>query len=287
MSAIMVDANDKVALCRDILETVLRLSLRCTDDVQERYPDRSSDDGICERLAAILLHMAAISGRSVLVLTEEVGLEVRDCFPIARSIVEACINAAYILAKGPGTALRAVRHAQQRGYRDLEREWSIGTTRIGVRWSGEIPEAVHEEMQRVVSEFTDRRGRELDWTSDNLRSRLQVIAERFPHGSSILLSTAAFMIYRTASEVSHGSLFGALYFWGLTCPRARERDVGDEFARTLDDHRFEVLIASIQSLGGAIECFAETIGADEVREAIGQELQRLWENPEIAAAASA
>jgi hypothetical protein len=278
-----LDQSDKVDLCRDILESIIRLSLNCTDEVRSRYPDSAAKDGLPDRAAAILLHMASISGRSLLMLTEEIGLEVRDCFPIARSIVEACVNASFILASGPEMAERAFRHARQKGYRDLEREWSVGGTQMGVRWTGELSDEVHAEMKPLVAEFTDVRGWEKDWTSETLRQKLGVIEERFASTSALLISTAAFMIYKVASEVAHGSVFGAMYFWGFTRPNPRS-SAEDDFLRALDDHRFEVLIAAIHSLVGALECFAEYIGSPDLKSRAGDEFRRLLDNPEIAAA---
>jgi hypothetical protein len=75
---------------------------------------------------ALLLQAAGSSAHTLSRLSDLPGLHTRDCYSIARSVVEVAANICYIIAEGPAAAELAMRHARQKSYRDLERESKIG-----------------------------------------------------------------------------------------------------------------------------------------------------------------
>ena len=67
----------------------------------------------------VMLQALGSSSNTVLQLSFESGLHTRDCYSIARSIVETATNICYIIAEGSNAAERAIRHARQKSYSDL------------------------------------------------------------------------------------------------------------------------------------------------------------------------
>ncbi|WP_338426772.1 DUF5677 domain-containing protein [Sphingopyxis kveilinensis] len=234
------------------------------------------------RTILTMIHMVGISGHSILKLTDEVALSARDAFPIARSIIEGSINVCFIMAGGHEIAARAVRHAEVKAYRDLQRDWEVGATRITLGYSGQLlPEEV-ARLNSMLAEFTTKNGREKDWTDKTLKQRLDVIAETFSGSAMVSLNVAAFNIYRHASEIVHGTYFSAAYFWGLTLPGRGVPRTSDEFRLTILDHQFSILVSAIFAYAGLVECFAKYTGQSELHELASKALDRLHELPAIA-----
>ncbi|MBV1838456.1 hypothetical protein KUA11_14725 [Acetobacter estunensis] len=65
-----------------------------------------------------------------------------------------------------------------------------------------------------MDEFTSKSGREIaSWTPENVYARLKVIYLQF--GDSITRGLVfGMLLYRHASEIAHGTLYGILYSWG-------------------------------------------------------------------------
>src|SRR6202022_2321342 len=86
----------------------------------EKRPSKAIRD-----VLPLMIQGAGSSCHSILLLSDEIGLPVRDCFSIARGVVEALINSCYIVAVGDEAADKAGRHAFQKAYRDFKRSSEI------------------------------------------------------------------------------------------------------------------------------------------------------------------
>lgn len=202
-----------------------------------------------------MVHMAAISGLSLLKLTEDINLNVKDAFPVARSVVESIVNVCYLMAEEK-EAERALRHAEFRSLRDLRRSWQTGPISMSVAWQGEISAASKARLGELSKEFISRKGRELSWTDRTLRQRLDAAFLKFDQKSLMSLSGSAFNIYGAASEVVHGSYFSAIHFLGLTGHRRSETDNMLSLKITLLEHQFSVLMSAILAYTSFVECFS-------------------------------
>lgn len=150
------------------------------------------------------------------------GLKARDCYVISRMLLELILNTGFVLAKGVSAAKRAEQHLLQKSYRDLEREVIVGKRTIGIKWQGKDKVPVTPELKAALDEFTSSKGKEVrDWTDENIVRRLEVIDDKFGHDASTLLQLAYMAIYRNASEIAHGTLFGVQFAFGLTQPGRR------------------------------------------------------------------
>ena len=280
----LVSMTETVSGMREIVHSQTRHIDYCLQILEK---NRSGEVGLSKgdlevlRTILTMIHMVGISGHSILKLTDEVALCVRDAFPIARGVIEGVINICFIMAGGPEVAAKAVRHAEVKAYRDLTRTWEAGGARMELGHSGQpSPEEV-ARLELMMLEFTTKNGRARDWTDKTLAQRLNAIAEAFPNTAMISLNASAFNIYSHASEIIHGSYFSAMYFWGVTLPGRGAPKSSDEFRLTIIDHQFSVLMTTIFAYAGLVECFADYIGKPDLRELADVALDRLKKLPAI------
>jgi hypothetical protein len=231
------------------------------------------------RIVLTMIHMAGISGHSILKLTKNIGLEVRDTYPIARAIVETVINVLFIMARGREMALRADRHAEAKTYRDLSRDWSAGTLTLKVKFGGTLAADVASRLEDLSSEFTTSKGSERNWIDDSIKQRLAAIGEVFPSSVAVSLNVAAFQVYRHSSEVLHGTYFSAMHFWGLTIPGRPRPSTSVALKEVLAEHQFTVLTALFWCYAALIESVGFYVGDLEYKKAADKLVDRFAELP--------
>ena len=208
-------------------------------------------------VVTLLLHGTGVSARSVLKLSSANDFSVRDGYSITRSIVETSANISFILAEGRSAADLAIRHAEQKAFRDLRRESEAGGWRFEMKWLGEVSSDQLTRLSGLAAEFTTRSGRERTaWTEKNLAQRLADIGHRFGQNPVVSLHSAVLLNYRHASEILHGSYFGALFVWGVTKP-GKEPSTPDDLRKVLAEHQFAVLATILYAHSAILDCFAQ------------------------------
>ncbi len=249
---------------------------------QDRADVFESGDPEVLRVVFTMIHMAGISAHSVLKLTQEIGLQTRDCYPIVRCIVESVVNIVFIMARGRDAAGRADRHAQQKAYRDLKRVSSAAGWTMTVGSTVKLSPEDDARLAALAAEFTNSKGREKrEWIDENLAERIDAAAQHFPKASVMLLHAAVFNIYRHSSEVLHGTYFAAMHFWGMTTigrPRPESRE---NLLRTLSEHQFSVLMSTVFAFTTLLECISDYVGMPKLAEQAKLEFERLRELPLI------
>ncbi|MDR4485442.1 MAG: DUF5677 domain-containing protein [Nitrospirales bacterium] len=192
----------------------------------------------------------ASSSKTIVELSKMPGVHTRDCFGIARAIIELGINICFILAEGSSAAEKALRHSRQKSYRNLERESKIGKLMVKVLYSGKKDITLTEIHEREIKEFTSKRGFQKNWIDLSLDERIETIGQSFGERVQILLQVARLSVYDTASEILHGTVFGAMYSLGLMDPpvSVSEKSLGNE----LGDKHFAVLFGPVL-VGFAVE----------------------------------
>jgi len=143
----------------------------------------------------------------------------RDMYVCARTFLETLINLLYITTQGPECAEKAKMHALQKTYRDLERICAIGDSNMIIKCSLKDSMKITDDLKRALDEFTDKKGKEKrQWTDDNILIRLKCIATKCGQKRIAAFQLAFLWIYRHSSEISHGTLFGSLFFLCRTEP---------------------------------------------------------------------
>ena len=139
----------------------------------------------------------------------------RDAFVTGRTIFLTVLNACFICAQGKRSAERALRHAKQKAYRDMNRELRINDLSVVLACSDRAP--INADLDAAIREFTDRRGQEVkQWTPESVNRQIEIIENKYGKRVGALLILAMLSTYRHASEIAHGTLFGTLWTYGLT-----------------------------------------------------------------------
>ena len=171
---------------------------------------------------AALLYSINNSCKSISIFT--VNGKARDCFVLARTIYETAVNFCFICAKGKEAAEKARRHALQKSFRDLSRKFDIGNLKLQVEWQGKVDLSKNPDLENALKEFTYPNGREnTKWTPENIEQRIEVIDKKYGARVSGNLVFGFTTIYRHASEIAHGTFFGALFSIGLTSPSEKPK----------------------------------------------------------------
>jgi hypothetical protein len=127
--------------------------------------------------------------------------------------------ASFIFAEGEPMATRAHRHAVQKGIRDLDRELTACSLRLTLKWAGADAAKSAPEFGSLLQEFTTRSGKEQkQWTSETVEQQIAVISRKYGERLAGFTLFAKMIIYRHASEIAHGTLFGELWHLGFTPP---------------------------------------------------------------------
>lgn len=183
---------------------------------------KDSNDEVALNLYTLLFSIYD-SCKTILILVPH--YQVRDTFLTARTIFELSLNIGYISAEGKPALEKAKRHMQQKAYRDLERKMNIESMNLSIKTLGVENLRINQDLQDALEEFTTRRGFEVrSWTGENVFSKIEIISNKYGQKIKDILNIGLFNIYRHASEIAHGTLFGLFYIIGATTMKKRPKD---------------------------------------------------------------
>ena len=161
---------------------------------------------------------------------------------------------------------RAQRHAMQKSYRNLERSLTINERKIAVCWTGKEVLEKNDEIKAALAEFTDRRGREITlWTPETLKEKIVHIDAKYGKTYSAGLQGGLFGLYRDASDITHGTFFGALILLGLTQPK-KVPDGTDELIAEQRKLICMILLLLSLAINSLVLILAEEFCLEDVRE---------------------
>jgi hypothetical protein len=231
------------------------------------------------RVPLLMLQAVGVSVHSVLALTRERDMGIRDCFGIARSAVETAVNSAFIAVSGEEAAKKAIRHMRQKRWRDLRRLGQVGEQRIAVSRNIGLEIDDVPGLREALAEYTNKRGGEIrDWTPESLEQRISTVSTRHSR-AGLCLGVSSFSVYRAASELLHGTYYGVNLFWqGSRDAPVRGRDEMDELWVT--EHFVTLVTALFFAVSGAIDAIAAVHaleGHSERQDGLSQELSVLVE----------
>ncbi len=216
------------------------------------------------------------SSETISFLTEKGKL--RDVYIIARTVFETTVNTCFICSKGDTAALKAKRHAQQKTYRDYERELEINSKKLKFKWKGKDYLSITDELKSALQEFTTKSGKEVSsWTPETVKDRIQIIAKKYGDDVGARLQFGLFSIYRHASEIAHGTLFGALFILGYTDPKSPTSS-DDLRIRQLEYLSIILLMLGL-SLSALLFVVEGEMGTDELTKVSTELLSLLKEEP--------
>lgn len=166
------------------------------------------------RLGALypLLFSIHHTGLSINLLSRH--LHLKECYILARSFLESLITYTYILSCEEEEYSRYLAYTKQKAYRVLNRSFTVGASKVRLRWTGSIELEKEPELKKALELFTSEKGkRKTRWTSHSLSEMLESIASRGGLGIGYLMF-AILGIYDDASEALHGTLYGSIFHIG-------------------------------------------------------------------------
>lgn len=275
------EASDTIDALHKRGRSILHAQTRALDAViHDLHLLDVSMDKPAIRVPLLMLQALGVSVNSVLALTERRDMAIRDGFGIARSAVETAVNAAFIAVSGVAVAEQAVRHMQQKRWRDLKREANIGGWQMTVGRDLDLEPADLPGLLEALAEYTNKQGREVrEWTNVSLEKRILAVSKTCKR-AGLCLGTAVFGIYRPSSELLHGTYYGVTYFWHGSGERpARTRESFDRL--WLLDHFVTLLSALFFAISGAVDAIAKVSDAPkhrEMQDSLAQELTVFIDN---------
>lgn len=223
---------------------------------------RNNKDSIDEKVAYVINYLIlgmGITANTVKELSFTPGLKTKDCYPLARTVLETSVNVSYILAMGRTAAKQAISHANQKIFRDMERASSIANSQISLVFSGKKNIEVPNEISELLQEFTSRSGREKGWIDLSIDKRIEEASKVLGEDYLTKMHLARFAIYRHSSEIIHGSLFGAMHFFGKTVPLQNDKE-SIASMKNIGDQHLLLLLATTLCVTTTVESFNTKYG---------------------------
>ena len=187
------------------------------------------------------------SGQSLntlLKLSDDQGIGVRDLYPIARSVVEGFLNAAFFVTQPVEISRRALEHRHFAAWKHHNRIIGTGDVMISIGTANPKSEAA-----RLFPNFAEK-GKD-SWTSLNAVDRINKISKVVKASGGALIGAYA-GIYAVSSEIIHGSVYGLSYFFSA---HVREQTV-DGFKSGTVEQVIDILIAVSHASSGFLSAFA-------------------------------
>jgi len=248
------DPNWSLQELRDVIlkqQELVRLVLHLLSEgpaelLGERLESRLEYDKA--RAVAATVMGAGQSAQTILRMSQEEGIAVRDMYSIARSVVESYVNAAFFATQAVEVAQRAIRHKDFAAWKHLNRVIGSGDFMIAVG----SQEKIKPFLEKEFPEFSGKG--QGSWTNLDVPTRIRLIGEKVSAAGGALMGAYG-GIYAISSEIIHGSVFGTAYFFssGTGDPRSEEG-----FQHGVLQQRIDILSAVAHAASGFLAAFAET-----------------------------
>jgi hypothetical protein len=189
---------------------------------------------------------AGQSINTILAGSANVGIAVRDLYPIARAVVEGFINASFFVTQPVEISERAMKHKEYAAWKHKNR--SIGNGDFTFRLSSDPdPKATADQL---FPEFTGR-GRD-SWSSLDAPSKINRIGKVNGRSGSALLGAYA-LVYAVSSEIIHGSVYGMSYLMSAHNP---DSETVEAFRAGTEAQVVDILTAVVHATSGFLSAFA-------------------------------
>lgn len=200
------------------------------------------------RAVAAVSMGAGQSMNTVLKLSKEEGIGVRDMYPIARSVVEGFVNSAFFATQPIEVAQRALRHKDFAACKHVNRVIGSGDFMITLSSGSDIRPFLEKEFPEFAGKGQG------SWTTVDVPNRIRCVGEAVRAAGGALLGAYG-GIYAISSEIIHGSVFGAAYFYSAHAGDPRT-EAG--FKSGVLQQRIDILSAVAHAASGFLAAYAET-----------------------------
>lgn len=188
-----------------------------------------------------------------------------ESYMLARSLLEKLINYMYLLVCDEKEYKRYLAYTKQKGYRVLDRSFTVGEQKVALRWTGSINLDDYPEVKDAVNEFTSPKGKAAKsrmWTSVSLADRLATIRDRASIKIEVLM-LSILGVYDDGSEALHGSLYGVTFNYGFF---ERIPSTPQELSETYRNRTLSLLFALGTSIGKLFEVVLGVHSSEKVKD---------------------
>lgn len=200
------------------------------------------------RTAAGVAMGAGQSMNTLVKLSEEKGVMVRDMYGIARTVVEGFINAAFFVTQPVDVAQRALRHVEYATWKHHNRIIGSGEMMFAVN-SDEDPK---KTLQYRFPEFAGKG--QGSWTTLDAPNRIDRIGKEVRAAGGAFLGAYG-MVYAVSSEIIHGSVYGMSYFFSS---HTKDRTSPESFRHGVQEQLINILSAASHAASGFLAAYANT-----------------------------
>lgn len=200
------------------------------------------------RAVAAVSMGAGQSMNTVLKFSQEEGIGVRDMYPIARSVVEGFVNAAFFVTQPTDVAQRALRHKDYAAWKHVNRVIGSGDFIVKLGSDNDLRPFLEKEFPEFAGKGQG------SWTNLDVPSRIRCVGEEVKAAGGALLGAYG-GIYAASSEIIHGSVFGAAYFYSA---HSGDQKTEAEFKKSVLQQRIDILSAVTHAASGFLAAYAET-----------------------------
>jgi hypothetical protein len=189
---------------------------------------------------------AGQSVNTILAGSGNVGIPVRDLYPIARAVVEGFINASFFVTQPVEVSERAMKHKDYAAWKHTNR--SIGNGDFAFRLCSDP-----DPKTTAAKLFPEFMGRGQDsWSSLDAPSKIDRIGKIDQRSGRALLGAYG-LVYAVSSEIIHGSVYGMSYF--MSAHNQGEESV-EAFREGTAAQVADILTAVIHAISGFLSAFS-------------------------------
>ena len=228
-------------------QELLRIALYLMSEGPIKFADSELKCELAEDQKRVTTAVAMGAGQSlntIVKLSEGEGVVVRDLYPIARSVVEGFINAAFFVTQPVEVSQRALEHRHFASWKHHNR--IIGSGDFMIALGVQDPKA---QAAKLFPDFAEK-GKE-SWTSLDAVSRINKIGKVVSASGGALMGAYG-GIYAVSSEVIHGSLYGMSYFFSAH----KKEETVEAFRAATVEQVIDILIAVSHASSGFLSAFA-------------------------------
>ena len=136
--------------------------------------------------------------------------KMRDCYAISRMIYETTINVLYITATNFEAMEDMINYTKEKSKHDSARSIATDKEAVFFHFDGEKHSVGFSKNNPIKMKGDPR-----DWTHDNINKRINLINKKYGDTVSRFIQIAHLTIYRTSSDVLHGTLYGMRHSLGI------------------------------------------------------------------------
>lgn len=170
--------------------------------------------------------------------------KMRDCYVISRMLYETSINILYIAATNFEAMDEMIEYTKQKTNFESARSISIDKTTVSFVFDGKSHSVGFGKENSI-----DMKGDPRDWTKQNLSRRINIINKKYGDLVTHFLQVAHLTIYRTSSDIVHGTLYGMRHSLGLV-----NKADGSFSIEGMLNHNFGTIITLLLTVSQCIYC---------------------------------